>query len=93
MIRDATITGNERAGVGNFGAKVTILGTLLECNGFNLDGETFNGVRASFDGSSGWRCTRRGAEECTETDDRCHVETTSLEPPPAVEPLPTPPQP
>ncbi|MDC0685485.1 right-handed parallel beta-helix repeat-containing protein [Sorangium atrum] len=87
-IQNATITNNPRAGIANFGSEVTILATTLACNAFDLNGENVGGSRASFDGSSGWRCTRRGAEDCVETDDRCHVETANLEPPPPVEQLP-----
>ncbi|XYI01546.1 right-handed parallel beta-helix repeat-containing protein [Sorangium sp. So ce1128] len=92
-IQASTITDNARAGIANFGGEVKILATILTCNAFDLNGETSNGTRASFDGSSGWQCTRRGAEDCTETDDRCHVESSNLEPPPPVEPLPPLPQP
>ncbi|WP_437929553.1 right-handed parallel beta-helix repeat-containing protein [Sorangium sp. So ce291] len=91
-IQHAMITGNARAGVANFGSKVTILATILTCNAFDLNGETEDGLHASFEGSSGWQCTRRGAEDCAETDDRCHAETANLEPPPPVEPLPQLPQ-
>ncbi|WP_437801820.1 right-handed parallel beta-helix repeat-containing protein [Sorangium sp. So ce693] len=87
-IQNATITDNARAGVANFGSEVTILATTLACNAFDLNGETVDGSRASFNGSSSWQCTRRDTEDCGETDDRCHVETANLEPPPPVEPLP-----
>ncbi|WP_437985175.1 right-handed parallel beta-helix repeat-containing protein [Sorangium sp. So ce117] len=89
-VQNATITDNARAGVVNRGSKITILDTILTCNAFDLNGETFNGLPASFDGSSGWQCTRRGAEDCAETDDRCYVEITNLEPPPPLEPPPQP---
>ncbi|AUX39975.1 uncharacterized protein SOCE26_013700 [Sorangium cellulosum] len=84
-IRDATINDNARAGVANFGSTVTILSTILTCNALQLNGEEFAGLRASFDGSIDWRCTRRGAEDCTETDDRCHASSAGLEPPPEEE--------
>ncbi|WP_437985178.1 right-handed parallel beta-helix repeat-containing protein [Sorangium sp. So ce117] len=89
-IQNATITDNARAGVANFGSKVTILATVLTCNGFELNGETVKGLPASFEGSSGWQCTRLDTEDCAETDDRCHVETANLEPPPPVGLLPQP---
>ncbi|WP_437985174.1 right-handed parallel beta-helix repeat-containing protein [Sorangium sp. So ce117] len=89
-IQNATITDSDRAGVANFGSEVTIFATILTCNAFDLNGETFNGRPASFDGSSGWRCTPRGAEDCAETEDGCHVKTANLEPPPPVEPPPRP---
>ncbi|MDC0685488.1 right-handed parallel beta-helix repeat-containing protein [Sorangium atrum] len=87
-IQNATITDNARAGVANFGSEVTILATTLACNGIDLNGETIDGSRASFDGSSGWQCTRHSAEDCTETDDHCNAVSGNLEPPPKVEPLP-----
>ncbi|MDC0685487.1 right-handed parallel beta-helix repeat-containing protein [Sorangium atrum] len=92
-IQNSTIANNARAGVANFGSEVTILGTILACNAVDLNGETDDGSGASFDGSSGWQCTRPGTEDCAETDDRCDVETANLEPPPRVEPLPPLPQP
>ncbi|AUX39976.1 uncharacterized protein SOCE26_013710 [Sorangium cellulosum] len=88
MIQNTTINDNARVGVANFGSEVTILATTLACNAIALHGETFNGDRATFDGSSGWQCTRDRAEDCTETDDRCHWEPANLEAPPPQEPPP-----
>jgi Protein of unknown function (DUF1565) len=86
-IQNATVSGNARAGVASFGSQVKILDTTLFCNAFDLNGETLNGAPASFGGSRGWRCTRRGAEDCADTEDRCVVETAHLEPPPPPPPL------
>ncbi|WP_437501078.1 right-handed parallel beta-helix repeat-containing protein [Sorangium sp. So ce1099] len=91
-IQSTAISDNARAGVANFGSKVTVLDTLLTCNAFELNGEEYGGDRASFDGSSGWQCTPEDVESCTETDGKCSVISAGLEPPPALEPLPPPPQ-
>ncbi|WP_437985179.1 right-handed parallel beta-helix repeat-containing protein [Sorangium sp. So ce117] len=91
-IQNASITDNARAGVANFGSDVTILDTILTCNAFDLNGATSNGLPASFEGSSGWQCTRLGADpkDCAKTDDRCQVERANLEPPPFPELPPRP---
>ncbi|WP_437758974.1 right-handed parallel beta-helix repeat-containing protein [Sorangium sp. So ce1389] len=89
-IQFAMIADNARAGVANWGSQVVILDTTFTCNAFDLNGEIYKGRSASFDGSHGWRCTRRGAEDCAETDGRCYVATANLQPPSLPPPLPEP---
>jgi Right handed beta helix region len=85
-IQNAEVVDNARAGVSNFGGQVTITGGVFICNKFALDYEILDGVTGSFDGSTGWQCSIPGSPDCTVVDE-CKAVTSSLEPPPTLEPL------
>jgi hypothetical protein len=56
------IEGSARAGIGNFGAAVTVADTTLECNAIPLDGELYSGASFSFADQGGNRCGCAGEE-------------------------------
>jgi hypothetical protein len=90
MIQNAEVTRNARAGVSNFGSQVVITGGLFTCNGFDLEGEPFNDIPFSFEGSTGLQCSASAPAACTELGE-CHVETAGIEAPkelPPADPLP-----
>lgn len=65
-----------RAALSNFGAKVAMRSTVLECNGIDLNGEA-SGKAFSFDNSGGNVCGCHGATSA------CQVQSTALTPPKA----------
>jgi hypothetical protein len=69
------IEATARAGVSNFGGKVEISTTTLECNPIQLNGESLEGADASFVDSGGVGC---GCAGSTET---CAVSSSELTPP------------
>jgi hypothetical protein len=77
-IQDTRVTRNRRAGIANFASQVVVSSTTITCNAFDLEGENYQGVPFIYDGSGGWTCSRRGAEDCTELDE-CRVLTTGIE--------------
>lgn len=74
-VRHNRIEHSARAGVGSFGARVSVLGTTFECNLFALNGEAFEGVEASFVDAGGNLCG------CGDTTGPCTVVSSNLEPP------------
>ncbi|MGK4001520.1 right-handed parallel beta-helix repeat-containing protein [Sorangium sp. So ce1036] len=90
---DTTITGNDGAGVANFASTVSFFDATLTCNAVPLHGERIANVPASFHRSGRWLCSRRGAEDCTETDEHCRVTSFGVEPPPRIAEPPSPGEP
>src|SRR5262249_17844570 len=62
VIQWGDVTGNTRAGIANWGSDVKVISTAITCNTLDIDGETFNDIHASFEGSSDWRCSRYDAK-------------------------------
>jgi hypothetical protein len=54
--RDSRVEGSARAGVSNFGSVVALSGSVLECNAFPLDGESYLDQSYSFDDQGGNAC-------------------------------------
>jgi hypothetical protein len=55
MVSASVIAENARAGVAVFGSAVTVAGTVLKCNGVDLDGETtFESPFTLVDGGENW---------------------------------------
>ncbi len=79
-IATSRIEANERAGVASFGAAVTLLSTVLSCNGFDLDGEELDGSAATFPESDGNVCVCSGEQEV------CHALSSTLAPPSPLDP-------
>ena len=80
-LQNIWITGNNRAGLSNFGSDVAVSDSTITCNAFNLEGESFGDVPFSYAGSHGWACSKRGADDCTVLGE-CIVQSSGLEPPP-----------
>lgn len=79
-IATSRIEANDRAGVASFGAAVTLLSTVLSCNGFDLDGEELDGNAATFPESDGNVCVCSGEQEV------CHALSSTLAPPSPLDP-------
>ncbi len=86
-LRGALVTSNARAGIANFRSEIMVSDSTIRCNAFNLEGESFEGVPFTYAGSTGWACTKLGADDCTVLDE-CSVQSSGLEPPPPPPPLP-----
>jgi hypothetical protein len=76
----ATVVGSRlqdsaRAGLGMFGAAVSLTNTELECNAIQLDGETFEALPFSLDNAGGNVCG------CAGVDVGCKVLSSNLPPP------------
>lgn len=76
----SSVTGNARAGIASFGSTVAVTGTTLACNAFDIEGTTYNDNPYSYEGSGGWVCTDRKADDCN-TPGKCSVQSSGLEPP------------
>ena len=74
-VNDSLIENSDRAGVANFGARVSLRNTSLRCQAFDLDGEL---DAFTFEDNGNNSCG------CPEASDPCLVVTTGLERPDAV---------
>src|SRR5262249_11970157 len=76
-ITSTRIESNRRAGISSFGAAVALSSSVIACNGFDIDGETYSGHPFSF--------PYKGANLCgcaQPTVDQCKAVSTAIEPPP-----------
>lgn len=83
-VRDSDIMHNGRAGIASFGSSMLVSTSRIACNPFDLEGEVFDGLPFSFDGSYGWWCTMRGANDCSALD-ACAVQSAGITAPPPLE--------
>ena len=74
-ITNSVIGDSTRAGLANFGAAVSLRSTHLQCAGYELEGEPFDGLDFHFDDQGGNGCG------CPEAKGTCVVESAGLEPP------------
>lgn len=80
-ITGALLGSNSRAGLSNFGAGVTVVGSIIRCSkAFDLAAENFAGGTFSFPNSYGTICG------CPEAASECVAVTAGLGPPPALGP-------
>jgi hypothetical protein len=69
------IESSERAGIANFGAVVDLAGTTLQCNGFDLAGEDYEGSPSVVHDLGGNACG------CPEATGACEMVSADLDPP------------
>ncbi|MBI4703322.1 MAG: DUF1565 domain-containing protein [Deltaproteobacteria bacterium] len=70
-----------RAALSNFGASVTYGSTLMQCQLYDIDGETYAGDKSSFDHHGGSLCG------CPLADRGCIVKSAGIEPPELAAPI------
>ncbi|RLB48893.1 MAG: hypothetical protein DRI90_25020 [Deltaproteobacteria bacterium] len=75
QLHRSSISNNARAGVGTFGATVSLQDSLVECNAINLVGEANDGDTFTLDDLGGNQCG------CGGVDPGCHVLSSGLLPP------------
>jgi hypothetical protein len=83
----ATVTstasnGNVRSGLGNWGASVALGQSTFSCNGFDLEGETIQGVSFDFHDAGGNACG------CPAPTGACVAQSAGLAPPELADPTP-----
>jgi len=76
----SAVTGNARAGIASFGSTVAVTATTLACNAFDIEGTKYQDTPYSYEGSGGWVCTDKKADDC-HTPGKCSVQSSGLEPP------------
>jgi hypothetical protein len=74
-LHDTRIEGAARAGVSNFAAKASLVGTTLECNPIDLDGENVQDRAFEFEDGGGNRCG------CGDVEVACIAVSSSLQAP------------
>jgi hypothetical protein len=79
-ITNSEIGSNARAGISSFGGTVSLVSTVLSCNAFDLDAETYLETEASFPESKQNLC------DCPTPIDNCHIVSTQVMPPAGLDP-------
>jgi hypothetical protein len=75
VVTNTRIENSARAGLASFGSHVTIGGSAMSCNAFDLDGEELDGFQFSFEDLGGNDCG------CPEPFETCVAQSSSLLPP------------
>ena len=78
-IDDSAIENSARAGVSNFGSRVTLRGVTVRCAAFELEGEAVAGVDFAYEDRGANACG------CPTADATCRVVSVGLAPPEAVD--------
>jgi len=80
LLSSCLIESNARVGLGVFGTHASLAASTLECNGIDLNQESFGGTAGAFDDQGGNRCG------CGSEQTVCKAVSTGLEPPSPVGP-------
>jgi hypothetical protein len=75
VVTNTRIEKSARAGLASFGSHVTLGGSAMSCNAFDLDGEELDGFQFSFEDLGGNDCG------CPEPLETCVAQSSSLQPP------------